>query len=132
VKTVVSYGGGVDSTAMTLLLERGEKPDLVVFCDTGGEYPETYAYLDRFDAYLRERAQVGVTRTQAKEARCTSTCSPGGGPRAACTPRTSSDGRYAQSSGTARSGAGASPSRCALLNALRHQRFLHQMAAHSA
>jgi hypothetical protein len=67
-KRVVSYGGGVDSTAMTLLLlERGEKPDLVVFCDTGGEYPETYAYLDRFDAYLRERAQVGVTRIQAKE-----------------------------------------------------------------
>jgi hypothetical protein len=43
---VVSYGGGTDSTA--LLVEahnRGMRPDLILFADTGSEMPHTYAYL---------------------------------------------------------------------------------------
>lgn len=46
-KTVVSYGAGTNSTAMLVgLHERGERPDLILFADTGGERPETYRHRD--------------------------------------------------------------------------------------
>ena len=68
-KRVVSYGAGVDSTAMTLLLiKQGEWPDLVLFADTGGEYPETYDYLKIFDSYLSScDPALHVTRIQSKD-----------------------------------------------------------------
>lgn len=54
---VVSYGAGVDSTAMLVGLHaRGERPDLILFADTGSEKPETYAYLPTLRAWL---ARVG-------------------------------------------------------------------------
>lgn len=54
---VVSYGVGVDSTAMLIALWRaGEKPDLILTADTGDEKPETYAYLPVMDRWL---ASVG-------------------------------------------------------------------------
>ncbi len=41
---VVSYGVGLDSTAMLVEMHnRGMRPDLILFSDTGGEKPETYA-----------------------------------------------------------------------------------------
>lgn len=44
---VVSYGAGTNSTAMLIgLHERGERPDLILFADTGGERPETYRHRD--------------------------------------------------------------------------------------
>jgi hypothetical protein len=51
---IVSYGLGLDSTAMIVLMHRmGMRPDIIVFADTGGEKPETYAYLAGFNAWLR-------------------------------------------------------------------------------
>lgn len=51
---VVAYGMGVDSTAMLVgLRERGIRPDLILFADTGSEKPETYAYLPTINAWLR-------------------------------------------------------------------------------
>jgi len=45
-KTAVSFGGGVNSTALLVgLHERGQRPDLILFADTGGEKPETYKHL---------------------------------------------------------------------------------------
>lgn len=45
--SVVSYGAGTNSTAMLVgLHERGERPDLILFADTGGERPETYRHKD--------------------------------------------------------------------------------------
>lgn len=45
--SVVSYGAGTNSTAVLVgLHERGEKPDLIIFADTGGERPETYVHRD--------------------------------------------------------------------------------------
>lgn len=50
---VVSYGMGVDSTAMLVgFADRGIVPDLILFADTGGEKPETYAYQARMDQFL--------------------------------------------------------------------------------
>lgn len=50
---VVSYGVGVDSTAMLVgLAQRGECPDLILFADTGDEKPQTYAYLATINAWL--------------------------------------------------------------------------------
>ena len=50
---VVAYGLGVNSTALLVeLAARGVRPDLVLFADTGGEKPETYAYLPTMQEYL--------------------------------------------------------------------------------
>ena len=49
----VAYGAGVNSTAMLIgLQERGERPDRILFSDTGGEKPETYAFMIRFSQWL--------------------------------------------------------------------------------
>lgn len=45
---------GVDSTAMLVgMYERGIRPDLILFADTGDEKDETYAYLPIINAWLR-------------------------------------------------------------------------------
>jgi hypothetical protein len=68
---VVAYGLGVDSTAMLIeFAHRDVRPDLILFADTGGEKPETYAYLPIFQQYL---ASVGfppvtIVRYQPKRA----------------------------------------------------------------
>lgn len=58
----VAYGGGTDSTGMLVeLVRRGERIDLVMFADTGGERPETYAYVDVFSQWLVEHGAPAVT-----------------------------------------------------------------------
>ena len=43
---VVSYGCGVDSTAVLVgMWMKGIRPDLVMFANTGGEVDGTYEYL---------------------------------------------------------------------------------------
>lgn len=55
--TVVAYGLGVDSTALLVGLHaRGQRPDLILFADTGDEKPATYAYLPVINSWL---ASVG-------------------------------------------------------------------------
>lgn len=45
-KKYLSYGGGVNSTALLILLtEEGEEFE-AVFADHGGDYPETYEYVE--------------------------------------------------------------------------------------
>lgn len=59
---LVAYGMGVDSTAVLVgLAARGIRPDLILFADTGGEKPETYAYLPVMQAWL---ASVGFPAIQ--------------------------------------------------------------------
>lgn len=54
-KYIISYGGGVNSTAMmTFLIENKYPIDAVVFSDTGGERPETYEYLKHAKKYLEK------------------------------------------------------------------------------
>lgn len=43
---VVNFGGGTNSTALLVgMHERGIRPDVIVFSDTGSEVPHTYAHL---------------------------------------------------------------------------------------
>ena len=52
---VVSYGAGVDSTAMILKMVEEQIPiDIVIFADTGGELPETYKTLQNMEKYLKK------------------------------------------------------------------------------
>ena len=60
---IVSYGMGLDSTAMLVeMWNRGyDAPDLILFSDTGGEKPETYAYLEVINGWLRSKGWPEVT-----------------------------------------------------------------------
>lgn len=59
---VVSYGVGVDSTALLVAMQRrGIRPDAILFADPGGEKPETYAYLPTIAAWLESVGFPAVT-----------------------------------------------------------------------
>ena len=52
-KHILSYGGGVNTVALMIMLVRNNMPlDEVVFADTGGEVPETYDYISVTQEYL--------------------------------------------------------------------------------
>lgn len=58
---VVSYGAGTNSTALLIeLVKRGERVDLITFADTGGERPETYAYLAMFSEWLVSQGMPAI------------------------------------------------------------------------
>jgi 3'-phosphoadenosine 5'-phosphosulfate sulfotransferase (PAPS reductase)/FAD synthetase len=52
----ISYGGGVQSTAMVLMALDGviERPDMVVFADTGSEMPQTYHTVSKIEQICKE------------------------------------------------------------------------------
>lgn len=59
----LSYGGGVNSTALAILLVRGKLPQYepwrIVFADTGEERPETYAFIrDHFELWLARHGKT--------------------------------------------------------------------------
>lgn len=52
---VVAFGGGTNSTAMLVgLHERQERPDLILFADTGGEKPHTYEHVTEVNAWCEK------------------------------------------------------------------------------
>lgn len=58
----VAYGGGLNSTTLILLLLKLEIPiHCITFADTGGEKPETYEYIEYFNAYLKKLGLTIVT-----------------------------------------------------------------------
>lgn len=60
-KQIVSYGAGTNSTAMVCeMVSRGEPIDAIVFCDTGGERPETYAHIAEFNRWLEDKGYPQV------------------------------------------------------------------------
>lgn len=66
---VVAYGLGVDSTAMLVgMVQRGIRPDAILFADVGGEKEATYAYLPTMQAYLlaHDFPQVVTVKYQAQ------------------------------------------------------------------
>lgn len=59
---VASFGGGTNSAAMLIgMHERGEKVDLILFADTGGEKPHTYEFVLTFSEWLVEHGMPPVT-----------------------------------------------------------------------
>lgn len=59
---VVSFGGGVNSTALLIgLREFCGRPDAVLFADTGSEFPETYEFLARMSAWCESAFGLGIT-----------------------------------------------------------------------
>ena len=60
---IVSYGCGANSTALLVGLHKHRIPvDLILFADTGGEHPHTYAYLNVMDLWLKDRGMPTITR----------------------------------------------------------------------
>ncbi len=52
-KIVLCFGGGVDSTALIVVLRAaGIQPEAVTFADTGGEKPETIRHVERMSKLL--------------------------------------------------------------------------------
>jgi len=50
----VSYGAGTNSVAVLVgMVERGIKPDCILFADTGGELPETYTHIEWMQRWLK-------------------------------------------------------------------------------
>jgi len=70
IPVVVSYGLGVDSTAVLVgFYQRGIRPDAILFSDTGSEKEETYDYLVTINAWLRKVGfpQVTVVRNSPRK-----------------------------------------------------------------
>ncbi len=62
---IVSFGGGVNSAAMLVgLQERGERPDVVLFADTGGEKPHTYEFVHVVSDWCLRHGFPGVQTVQ--------------------------------------------------------------------
>ena len=58
----VSLSGGKDSTAMlVMMIERDMPIDLVLFADTGMEFPEMYEHLSKVDRYLYQKRKIHIT-----------------------------------------------------------------------
>lgn len=56
---VVSLSGGKDSTAMLLRLIEEKRPvDLILFCDTGIEFPQMYEHLKQLEQYIGRKITV--------------------------------------------------------------------------
>ena len=65
---VVSYGGGTNSTALLIgYAEKGIRPDLIMFADTGGEFERTYKYVDLFSDWLEENGREGFRHTSLED-----------------------------------------------------------------
>ena len=64
---VLSYGAGVNTTALAILLVRRKMPlDVAVFADTGAELPETYDYVDVAREYLdRHGVELKIVRSKS-------------------------------------------------------------------
>lgn len=67
---VVSFGGGVNSTAMLIgMLERGDKPDAILFADTGGEKPATYEHVEVMKRWCVDNGFPEMTRVSYSTSR---------------------------------------------------------------
>lgn len=55
-KHILSFGGGLNSTAMLVYLYENKKQiDEVIFADTLDEFPDTYKAIDYYENYCKER-----------------------------------------------------------------------------
>ena len=58
---IVSYGAGVNSTALLIeMYKRGIPADLILFADTDGEKPDTYEYISTMNNWLTKRGMPEI------------------------------------------------------------------------
>jgi len=60
---MISFGAGVNSVAMTIMLVNDGWRGPIVFADTGSEWPETYCYMRYFADWLQLRG-LTITRLE--------------------------------------------------------------------
>jgi len=66
-KKVVSFGGGVNGVAMLIAMVKAQdKPDAILFADTGGEVQETYDYIEYFSHWLESVGFPQITTVTYK------------------------------------------------------------------
>jgi len=66
-KRVICFGGGVQTTALVILVAQGkEEVDEVVFADTGAEKPETYWYMENYTLPLLGEAGIPFTSVRSE------------------------------------------------------------------
>lgn len=66
-KTILSFGGGVQTTALALLISEGKvKADVAIFADTGGEKPETYWYMREYTEPILRKAGVELVMVRSE------------------------------------------------------------------
>lgn len=59
---VISFGGGTNSTAMLIGMYEKEIPvDLILFADTGGEFPHTYKHVETMSVWLQKHGLPEIT-----------------------------------------------------------------------
>ena len=59
---ILSFGGGTNSTAMLIgLRDRGITPDLILFADPGGEFPETYKHIEIMQTWCKDNNFPPIT-----------------------------------------------------------------------
>jgi hypothetical protein len=58
---MISFGAGINSVAMTIMLVKEGWRGPIVFADTGGEWPETYCYLKYFERDFLKPQGLNVT-----------------------------------------------------------------------
>lgn len=65
--TIVTFGGGTDSTAVCVeMVRRGEPPPYaILFADTGGERPHTYRHIDHFSDWLELAGYPRITTVRS-------------------------------------------------------------------
>lgn len=60
-KSYLSYGGGVNSLAMMLMLLDQKEEFEAIFVDHGSDWPETYEYFEMFQGWLKENGYQQIT-----------------------------------------------------------------------
>ena len=60
---VVSFSGGKDSTALLIrMLESGMPVDIILYNDTGLEFPQMTEHIDKVEQYIKKYTDIGITR----------------------------------------------------------------------
>lgn len=74
--SIVAFGGGTDSTAMLIEMAKRDEPapHAILFADTGGEHPHTYAHVATFSAWLSDRRYPAITTVRAGSESLESMC----------------------------------------------------------
>jgi hypothetical protein len=68
-KHIVSYGAGVNSTAMVIEMINRKMPiDAIIFSNTGGELPETYLFIQKFSKWVESKGypKIVIVKYQTK------------------------------------------------------------------